>query len=161
MAEVLFFILGALFCLSLLAAVVALLPAVSGSAAAFEGSEMPSGAPESAPRRSARPTRSAPRRSDTRALPPPGRNGGTSSRDRDAYRVAVALERAEAVFAQISGLKEPAAAKIAGQTLRRLRSNDAPPRDRLAFALTRLELLSLRPEPMARKVALQALSSIG
>lgn len=164
MAEVLFFILGALFCLALLAAVLALLPAPVMTAPAAAGSAGKGQSFEGRrPQHRTGPSyRTAPNRARGQ-LPPPEQTRDQAERDRkkerDTYRLMASLDRVEATLVQISKLEEPAAAKIAGQTLKRLRSGDAPAPARLAFALNRLELLSLRPEPMARLAARRVLNS--
>lgn len=155
MAEALFFILGALFCLALLVAVVALVPA-AGQVGTVRYTPEPFAfsAPYPSPPRSARQRRNGPEPLRLAAPKAPTRT------EREAYRVAAGLDRAEAALTRISNLGEPAAAKIAAQTLRRLHSADAPAKARLQFALSRLELLSLRPEPAARQAARVALNGL-
>ena len=164
MAELLIFILGALFCLALLAAVIALVPAssVTLTATAAANAAMPKFENRPSSRKPAM-HRRAPNGPGNRQLPPPpnafAQGEAAHKKDRDTYRLTASLDRVEAVLVQISKLQEPAAAKIAGQTLKRMRSGDAPATARLAFALNRLELLSLRPEPMARIAARRVLNT--
>lgn len=165
MAEVVFFVLGAVFAFVLSMAVLV----------AIAGLPQPSGHPVTTPlpkaggprppveRRTAAPSTGAEEQNKTasRRLPPPApASPPPSSAEREAYRVAVALEKAEVTLFRIARLAEPAAAKIASQTLRRLKQGSESPRARLNFALARLELLSLRPEPGARTLARDVLAAI-
>ena len=150
MAEVLIFVAGALFCLFLLVALLALLPAPSPVVAGVAVPRTRQGQSFTPRAKTQPPARKA---ADPR-LPPPDRTA------RETYRHAAALTRAEAALRAIAGLAEPAAAKIAAQALRRLQDADAPPRARLSFALSRLELLALRPEAEARRIALGALDGL-
>lgn len=157
MAEVLFFILGAVFSLMLL---MALLVVLSGQSPAAAQSVLPDPAPERAtaqarPRAAAR----APgaRMTEPLCLPDPTR---VSRAEREAYRIAHALDLAERALGQIARNGEAAAAKIAAQTLRRLADASEPKADRLRFALARLDLLALRPEPRARAQAQAALNAL-
>ena len=83
-----------------------------------------------------------------------------SASEREAYRVARALDQADRALSLIARKGESQAAKIASQTLRRLQTASEPPAARLTFARSRLELLSLRPEPWARAEAAAALAAM-
>lgn len=158
MAEVMFFVLGSVFAFVLSMAVlvvIAGLPAGVMQPVTTAPPATRSAAPRSSPVH-AQPAAASPVSPD-RQLPNPETLAGS---DREAYRVTTALERAEVALFRIARLGEPAAAKIAAQTLRRLKQGAEAPKARLAFALARLELLSLRPETQARSVARDALASI-
>lgn len=168
MAEVVFFILGSLFAFVLSMAVlvtIAGLPLSSGQPVATASPAARSATTRSAAARSAAP-RSSPGEPQPAAAQPlpsdrqlPGPDLLARS-DREAYRIATALERAEVTLFRIARLGEPQAAKIAAQTLRRLKQGGESPKARLTFALSRLELLSLRPEVQARAMARDVLDAI-
>lgn len=163
MAEVVFFILGSLFAFVLSMAVlvtIAGLPLSSGQPVATTSPAARSATTRSAAARSSpgepQPAAAQPLPSD-RQLPGPDL---LARSDREAYRIATALERAEVTLFRIARLGEPQAAKIAAQTLRRLKQGGESPKARLTFALSRLELLSLRPEVQARAMARDVLDAI-
>lgn len=164
MAEVSFFILGALFTFALVAALLLLLgagtaPPVATFApkggAGREDRQATDRAERFAPQ--ARPSSHRPNRHAARIAGPICAQAG---HQREAYRIAAALDEAERTLTRIARGPEGAAAKIAAQTLRRLTGAPEPPRARLAFAKGRLKLLSLRPDPMARLAARAALRAI-
>ena len=151
MSEIVIFILGALFCLGLMATIVLLLPPpgmmplVSPSTPVTQNRGRPAQSeparPSAAPRLLNRPTCSA-------------------RDDRDTDRTRNALDRAEGALRQIVAFGEPAAAKIARHALNRLSGSGAPARARLTFARGRLELLALRQEPRSSAVARSVLSGL-
>jgi predicted lipid-binding transport protein (Tim44 family) len=153
MASVFIFILGALFSLSLVVVVVTLMTAP----VAAMGQAVAAGA--SAPRRAPR-AAAGPRAKAKPAEPRIAIAQRTTLSDREAYRIAHGLDQAERALSKIARSHEAAAAKIAQQTLRRLQDATEPPQARLSFARSRLELLSLRPEPMARAEAYAAMAAI-
>lgn len=177
MAEVSFFILGALFTFALAAALlvllgnaISLLPATARnprhSEGVFAGAE-PVPRPPSSFAGAKAWQADHPARSD-RASRPSGRAGPKAdlikvepaARQREAYRIAAALDEAERALTKIAKGPEQAAAKIAAQTLRRLSLAAEPPKARLRFAVERLQLLALRPEPLARLAAQAALRAM-
>ncbi|MCU0816009.1 MAG: hypothetical protein MUF74_05895 [Cypionkella sp.] len=156
MAEVLFFILGSMFSLGLLAAVIILARSVPPQPVPVVGSIHPQ-----------HPMRPNPvglkehRAGTTLGLDGAARLAPPSRAERLAYATETRLDRAKRALTRIAALPEPAAARIAAQTLRRLADHDAPSADRLAFASARLELLALRPDPLAKRIAMDALTSFG
>lgn len=166
MAEVSFFILGALFTFSL---VVALLMLLGGSSAATV-SHVPAMGPVdgvSPLRTASNSARPRAGRAATGARHAPAQIAGPRARPvppppspAETYRIAAALDEAERTLTRIARGPESAAAKIATQTLRRLTTAPEPPGARLAYARQRLELLSLRPDPLARLAARAALRAI-
>lgn len=157
MAEVLFFILGCLFSLMLVLAIVVMLTpvaAVAGVAAPVDRPR-PTAEPRSTPRTLPRSAAFVDHRPPSLASP-----ARISASEREAYRVARALDQADRALSLIARKGESQAAKIASQTLRRLQTASEPPAARLTFARSRLELLSLRPEPWARAEAAAALAAM-
>jgi hypothetical protein len=166
MAEVSFFILGALFTFSL---VVALLMLLGGGSPVGAAQARPKMAAEGMPPFRTTSTSGRPRtgRAPTSARPAPAQIAGPQARPSpppprpaETYRIAAALDEAERTLSRIARGPESAAAKIATQTLRRLTTAPEPPGARLAYARQRLELLSLRPDPLARLAARAALRAI-
>lgn len=155
MAEVLFFIIGAMFSLGLLAAVLIL-----------ARSPVPEPVPVTRHPAATSPRAATSPKSVRGATPLPGgeaaaRLAPPSRAERRAYATETRLDRAIRALTRIAALPEPAAARIAAQTLRRLAARDAPAADRLAFAVARLELLALRPDLLAKRVAMDALANLG
>ncbi len=157
MGEVLFFMLGALFTLMLVMALLLLLAGVAQPVAA--GVMDPPQDSRAHAGRTASPQAAAQRRTGAKpaANSAQARLSGSaapsSPADREAYRILAALDQAERALRRISESAEAPAAKIAAQTLRRMSDATEPPTARLSFARARLELLSLRPEPKARAEA--------
>jgi len=160
-AEVLFFILGALFTFALVAAIVPLLGQAVPPPAAARAPD--GGRGHANPRPARRTARSA---ATVRPAPPrptpliTGPSQTQAHRQAEAYRIAAALDEAERTLSRIACGSEGAAAMIATQTLRRLSRAAEPPKARLDFARQRLELLSLRSDPMARLAARAALGAM-
>lgn len=168
MAEVSFFILGALFTFALVVALLMLL-GVGAPSTVTSSPAMGMGPADAmaTPRTVSSATRHRGGRapSDTRRAPaqiagPQARPSPSHQRPAETYRIAAALDEAERTLIRIARGPENAAAKIASQTLRRLTSAPEPPGARLAYARQRLELLSLRPDPLARLAARAALRAI-
>jgi hypothetical protein len=161
-AEVSFFISGALFCFVLVAAILVLLGKVAPPPAVII-------APDGGRGHAARPVarRVKPRAATQGSLSPtrpvalvqgPGQ---TRQPDHaDAYRIAGSLDLAERALTRIACGPEADAAKIARQTLRRLSVATEPPKARLDFARHRLELLSLRSDPTIGRAASAALGAM-
>ena len=177
MAEVSFFILGALFTFALAAALlvllanaITLLPVAARDPRNFEGAfaeANPTPRPSSHLTGAQAWRRDHPARSDRAgrrtksALPEVTlATAAPAARQREAYRIAAALDEADRALTRIAKGPEAAAAKIASQTLRRLSMAAEPPKARLGFAFERLQLLSLRPEPLARLAAQAALRAM-
>lgn len=158
MLEAIFFILGAIFSIALLMTILTLLDGLP-RLAPLSGPQAAATASRTGPRTTARPSGSARRQNP--AAEARLSIGVASLAEREAYRIQANLERVQATLSRIADSNETAAAKIAAQTLRRISQADARPTDRLDFAKSRLELLSLRPEPRARHAAKMALAMLG
>lgn len=159
MAEVLIFILGALFSLMVVGGVLFLLASVSMPFPAD-----PAFSPATPQPRPMRPAAPHARRAPSGPSAPAPRQIASPARataaEREAYRISAALDQAVGALSRIARGPESAPAKIAAQTLRRITSASEPPRARLSFARARLELLALGPEPHARAVACTALAAM-
>jgi hypothetical protein len=161
-AEVSFFIFGALFTFVLVAAILLLLGQAAPPPAAIRAPD--GGGGHADPFQTPRAAR---REATSRSGPPrprPQIAGPSQStqahRQAEAYRIASSLDQAERTLSRIARGPERAAAKIATQALRRLSVASEPPKARLDFARQRLELLSLRADPVARLAARAALGAM-
>lgn len=176
MTEILSFIMGAMFCLTL---VLALLPLMRAAPVTHDATPRAVRSPlagvmaqtvaqtvAQGPRGGSRTTDAAARRAriEARAAKAgPASEPGTRFRPDAPYRDVSTRQEREIAALRIAleGIargREPASAKIAAQTLRRIDGGAEPPMARIAFARARLELLSLGQDPRARAMASAVLS---